>query len=278
MGYIKRSILSFVMLLAFILPATPALAAPETFDSPQIPLEQTDAINYVVTATNNYTQNELAANFKGANNFQLLRTDTVSNSTVLYWNTDQYNKQPNVVKQKIINKFLSDLNNSNVPGRDQNRIIQWVQSVDTTNATVVQTFSDNTQTDLAGAQNILLPFTGPVGTILGVLSITIAILLVLSCAWDLAWLELPMFNMLLNRGTQGDLNIKNRPFLVSGDAVVAMLRYEANTSSNVLSYYLRLRASTFVIIGLCLSYIVSNQIWNLLGWLMDAVGKVVTLF
>lgn len=279
---IYKYLVSFILMVCLAVVIAPASVAQadgigtgNSFDSPQLPITKTDALGYVVLATNNYTN---TVSTRGGSNFDLLKTADAGNNTVIYFNITDYNKQPNKIKQQILDKFITTLNSSNVSGRDQNRIMTWIGSVDETNATVVRAFSKNTQTDLAGAQHILLPFSGPLGTILGILSIVIAALLVFSCSWDIAWLVLPAFQLVLNRGGSKDLSVKNRPLLVSGDAVVAELRYIADSSKGVLSYYLRLRTSTAILIGLCLAYITSNQIWNLLGWVMETLSRFVSIF
>lgn len=250
--------------------ATVQAFAASDYSKAQLPLDSKTGLSYVINTVNAYTRDEIPKD--GGTYMNLLSTKKVGDTQVLYFNSDAYTKQPAKVKQNILGVLNTTLENSKVTTPDKNRITNWVDSLDTTNAVVVKTFSSNTKTDLVGASQLWLPFTGPVSTILGVITLMLAMLLTLSYVWDLSFINIPFFQAALwSNGQQ--MTHDNKPLFVSQDVVRAFRSTGADGS--VLNAWFKYRIKTTILLGICLAYLVSNQIWLAIGWIMDVLSRVV---
>lgn len=258
----------FIAIIFILIPISKAEAGTQDVSKAQLPLEGTTGIEYFVSVVNGYTGSSL--NREGGKNFVLFSTDKLSDTTILYMNSDGYKKQPSEVKQKILTVIFDTLNKSNINTPDQNRIRHWVESIDQVNAVVVKSFSTDTQTDLVSAQKWLQPFTSPASTLLGVLTIIIAVLLTLSYVWDLAFINIPFISAALWKG--GQMTHDNKPLFVSQDVVRSM-----NTTppdGSILATWFGYRIKTTILLGICLTYLVSNQIWSIISWIIDILSRI----
>lgn len=239
-------------------------------ENPEIQLDSSNGLNYFISKVNTYTTSELPKSDTTAVQFTMFSTKDIGGCPVLYMNKRGYDQQTVKLKQSILSKVYKSLDASDMNNRDKNRIYNWLESIDQVNSTVVREFSASTSTDLYGAQKILMPFQSKIGIVFGVLALVIALSLTFSFVWDIAFLSIPFFTILLTRNNEVSLN--NRPFLVSQDAVLAY--NEANSQQRqVLSIWLKMRTKSAIIIGLCLTYLISNQIWQLVSFLVDVIGR-----
>lgn len=246
-------------------------------EDPELQLDSSNGLGYLVSQVNTYTSNTLPSKNTDAQAFMMLSWKKVGGSPVLYFNKHGYDRNTVKIKQTILANLYKSLNASTVNDADQNRIDNWIQGIDQANSTIVKSFSSDTNPDLVGASNFLGPIKGPMGTIIGVLCIVIGMGIAFSVVWDLAFLNVPIIETMLTKNRSGaDLDLHNKPFLVSQDAVMA---YNESNNSNydqpVNGVFLKRRIKSLVIVGLCLTYLVSNQIWNLVGFIVDFVGRII---
>lgn len=268
-----KKILLFYSLMLALLFLTPIQGyAASDFSKAQLPLDSNKGVDYLVTTVNKYTQGDITKD--GGTYMSLLSKEKVGTTYVLYFNSEAYSKQSSKVKQNILTIMSDTLDNSTITTPDKNRITNWIDSLDTTNSVVVKTFSGNTKTDLIAASNLWLPFTGPISTFLGLVTLLIAVLLTLSYVWDLAFINIPFIQVALwNNGQQ--MTHDNKPLFVSQDVVRAFRA--TGVDDSILSSWFKFRVKTTILLGICLAYLVSNQIWLLLGWIADALSRIITL-
>lgn len=266
--------LALGVLLLFGIGRAPNVQAEDNeFDKPQIQLDSDRGLQYFYSQVNTYTQKTLPSKHTDAPSFTMFSVKNSGDTPILYMNKKGYDQLPVKRKQEVLRITYDALNASEMNNRDRNRIFNWLETVDSINSTVVKEFSHTTSTDLYGAAKILAPFQGAMGIVLGVLAITIALLLTFSFVWDMAFLTIPFFTALLSRN--GAPSMSNRPFLVSQDAILA---YEQTSASGeqVLPRWLRLRSKSVLIVGLCLTYLVSNQIWQLIAFLVEVISRFIS--
>lgn len=270
MKKINRSIISllymFTMLISMI--GVQAFAEPSAFSRAQLPLDTDKGLNYFISNVNKYTESKLSQ--QGGTNITLLSTQKLKETDILYFNSDSYEKQPTKVKQKILDEFYYSLETSEMTTPDKNRISNWMESIDQSNTIVVKAFSTNTQPDLMAAQKFYLPFTSPLSTFLGIMTLLIAMLLTVSFVWDLAFINIPMFEAAL-WPAGGSMTHENKPLFVSQDVVRAYNSVQANGS--ILNEWFKYRMKTALLLGFCLVYLVSNQIWMIIAWIMDTLSR-----
>ena len=141
-------------------------------------------------------------------------------------------------------------------------------------STLLTLIFSETKADLSSAMKIFSPFNSTLGVILGIGVIIIIILLIVSTVFDLVYLGLPMARVAMDG--KAEQNNKPKPFGVSYDAVKLVEEYEGQGgnggSGNIYFAYLKRRIVTYIVLALCILYLISGQIAGLIGWLMDLVS------
>lgn len=241
----------------------------DSMTNPELQLGSSAGVSYFISKVNTFTSTDLGKNSQ-ARPFTAFSQKNIGGSPVIYLNKVGYDKQPVKVKQQVLQVMYKALDDSEITTRDKNRIYNWLESLDQVNSAVAREFSQNTSADLYGAQKVLMPFQSKIGIVLGILTLTIALALTFSFVWDMAFLSIPFFTLLLTRNN--DVSLSNRPFLVSQDAVLAYI--ESNDKGQqALMVWFKLRMKSSIIIGICLTYLISNQIWQLVSFLVDIVSR-----
>ncbi len=150
---------------------------------------------------------------------------------------------------------------------------------------------ENTKPDFASANRIYAPFSGLIGTILGLIAILIMALLGVTMALDIAYITVPAMRMALDAGGQNwhtvDMQTKQETNrfkvsnLVSQAARNAVLEehggagvHEKNAGVNKhpLGVYFKYRWLELCVLGICLLYLVSGNIYSFVAWVLDLVS------
>lgn len=134
------------------------------------------------------------------------------------------------------------------------------------------------QPDFAGASNLLRPFQGPLGIIIGFFAGLTMMLIGVSIVLDMAYIGIPMFRNLADDGGAGSTGKKKfRPSsLISADARVAVKGGESGekTSGSAMFSYIKTRIWFFLAFALAFIYLVSGNILSLVGMLIDAFSNI----
>ena len=170
-------------------------------------------------------------------------------------------------KQKTMQIALSLVDKSNISRTNINKIYNGIADLDVSTSSLVRQLSNDVDADFADAYSMFKPFSGVVGTILGVLALTIFILLALTIIIDLAYINIPGVQLALSKTSKGE-----KPKLVSLEAYKAIQEAESNAGSeyvNPLSFYFKSKTKQFIALGICLLYLVSGKIFILIANIMD---------
>lgn len=150
---------------------------------------------------------------------------------------------------------------------------------------LLATLLQNTKPDYVTANRIYAPFSGVVGTMLGVLSIVMMALLTLTMALDIAYITVPAFQLMLNgdsdggQGGKGEARGMNR--IISIEARQAVMAVESeggqggqngSSGKTAVGIYFKRRWKGLIIFGICLLYLVQGQIWGLVGRIIDLLS------
>lgn len=138
----------------------------------------------------------------------------------------------------------------------------------------------NTKPDFVRGNAIYQPFSGIVGTILGVGAILILALLGIVMVSDIAYITLPPYRALVGGDTDGAEGGRGKglaKFLVSFEASSSVKEAEQGGSGDggykhALSLYLKRRIMSLIFLGLALLYLVQGQIYVLVGYILDLVS------
>lgn len=178
----------------------------------------------------------------------------------------RYKELPQETKQELMSICLNGIQNSNISATNRNKIYNFVADTDVTVASLVRQLSNDVQADFAGAYTIFKPFASPLGIFLGVLTILIFVLLGLSIVIDIAWLVIPGLQWLLMTSSKSE-----KPILVSVEAWEAYKQFESgnNVRKTPLSYYFKMKVKEYIVLGVCLLYLMSGKLYVLVGIIVD---------
>ena len=149
----------------------------------------------------------------------------------------------------------------------------------------------NTKPDFSSANKIYAPFSGVIGTILGLIAIIIMALLGVTMALDIAYITVPAMRIALDAGgqnwhtvdmqTRQETNRFKVSNLVSQAARNAVLEEnggagvhskDRETNNHPLAVYFKYRWLELCVLGICLLYLVSGNIYSFVAWVLDLVS------
>lgn len=159
----------------------------------------------------------------------------------------------------------------------KNDWLTQLQACDGVGSKLMTTILSNTKPDYVTANKIWEPFSGPVGTALGLGAIVIMALLGLTIVLDLAYMVLPMARGFLEGENGENAASKNKSKLISHEAINAVEVAEGkgegkSTGKVALGIYLKRRIVMLLVLGVCLLYLVSGQIFTLVGMFLDLLS------
>lgn len=132
---------------------------------------------------------------------------------------------------------------------------------------------ENTKPDFVTANQIYKPFSGIIGTLLGVIAVVGMGVLAVVMVSDIMYIALPPMRMLVQEGK--DKNGGKGSFLISSDAIYAVEQAEQNTDGSkkhAIGIYFKRRVVMLILLGICMLYLVSGSIFTLVGSILDLVS------
>ncbi len=188
---------------------------------------------------------------------------------VVLFSNKAYNKLSTKKKEAFMREALLGVKESGLGGQVKTRLYNFIADQDGTTAAAIKFLKSDTSADLVAAMSWLRPFTGVIGTFLGFLCLLIFIMMSVSIVIDMAFITLPAV-------TYGIVSKKHRPFYISREAWGTVRECESSTEyKSTASIYLKRRVGSMLLVGLCLLYLVSGQIYDLFAWILDSFGNVV---
>lgn len=224
---------------------------------------------------------------------QMFYTDTsIGDVTLCYLNTAAFDKLNSDGKRKFLEDFFSSANacvyfsDANYSTSDKavsdetvTDVYNNLQSVDGMGTLLMASLLQNTKPNFVAANNIYAPFSGVVGTILGFLSIIIMALLGVTMALDILYITIPAFQLIIGdaKSGQGQQNgaAKIGAKIVSTEAVKAVEASQAGQNGeykSAIGTYFGYRWKSLVLLGICLLYLVSGQIYTLVAKIIDLLS------
>lgn len=184
------------------------------------------------------------------------------------FNAVYYNKLEQLEKQETMSIILSNIDNSSLSQMGKTKVYNFISNSDKTTSNLVRQLSDDVKADYASAYASFKPFTGVIGWILGCLVLLIFVILGITITVDIAYIVIPIFQNFVSSQNEGQ-----KPKYVSAEAWNAVKTAEQSIGNNYkepLSTYLGTKTKQFLAIGLCLLYLVSGQIYNVIATIIDS--------
>lgn len=219
-------------------------------------------------------------------------TNSTGDTSLCCLNTAAFDKLNSDGKRKFLEDFFSSANacvyysdanksgNANaVSDETVTDVYNNLQSVDGMGTLLMASLLQNTKPNFVAANNIYAPFSGVIGTILGFLSIIIMALLGVTMALDILYITIPAFQLIIGdaksgQGQQGGA-AKLGAKIVSTEAVKAVEVSQAGQNGeykSAIGTYFGYRWKSLVLLGICLLYLVSGQIYTLVAKLIDLLS------
>lgn len=158
----------------------------------------------------------------------------------------------------------------------------WLNQVQNTSGVgsqLMTTLMSQTKPDYVTANRIYEPFSGTVGTILGIVAILIMAFLAITMVLDLAYIAIPTFQLFIDGDGGGQGGGKKKSFIsqeamdaVQGAASGGGQGGQGDSSKLAVGIYFKKRVLMLVVLGICLLYLVSGNIFAFVGWLIDLLS------
>lgn len=189
---------------------------------------------------------------------------TCSNKTVTI-NPTEWGKLSREEQKVALEALAGSKYYNSITSEDRSEIVSALEECSgTKDGTVLMTILfGNTKPDWAGAYKIIEPFNGPIGKILGVVTLVCAFCLVGVMLCDIFYMTIPWVRV---KGDGKDVR------WVSHAAIKAIEKCETSGNEGggqVLWEYLKHRAIMLFLFGICILYLICGKIFNIIGWFMD---------
>lgn len=160
-----------------------------------------------------------------------------------------------------------------------NMLMEKVQTQSGLGSTMLAAILQNTKPDYITANRLYQPFSGVVGTILGIISVLIMALLGVTMALDLAYITIPAFQMALGGDGDGSSQGQKKGLsrVISTEAHKAIQAADGGSGGQAgdgsykaaVGIYFKYRWKGLVLLGICLLYLVQGQLYSFVGWFID---------
>ena len=173
-------------------------------------------------------------------------------------------------KREFMRVALAATKETSLGVQQQNRLYNFIYEQDNAVSAAVRYLQSDTSADFVAAKEWFRPFSSPLSTVMGVLCLLIFIFMGFSIIFDIAYLALPFFQGLLERGEE-----RKRPIGVSREAWAANREVETDERHRgVFSIYLGKRIPAIILMSLCLGYVISGYIYDIIIYFIDAFSSI----
>lgn len=282
---IKSAILAMTLALTVICGTFSTVYAAGDFDSQVYTIYGNNYSEAKYTVDSKYNSTDVTQGYlTGAS---LVKDDGMVNETNFKKLTNQSQRQLikdlNDSAESVLRTDSVNEDGSNYTDEDYQNWVEKLQQCDGVGSRLISTLMANTKPDFASANRIYQPFSGTVGTVLGLVAVLLMAALAIVMVLDLAYIAIPFVRNLLDGGSSdggnGSSGIKSK--FVSWEAYNAVQQVEAGGGNSgngggdnktAVGIYFKKRIIMLLILGLCLLYLVQGEIFTMVGWFMDLVS------
>ena len=156
-----------------------------------------------------------------------------------------------------------------------------IQNCSGMGSTLLASILQNTKPDFVTANRWYKPFSGPVSSVIGLLCILIVALLGLSMALDIFYITIPFVQLALDDNDSDGNNNSRLSKLVSSSARSAVKTQvdgggsggqSSSNNKSALATYAKGRWKEMLLLGVCLLYLVSGNIYSLVSQFINLMS------
>lgn len=209
---------------------------------------------------------------------------TTGKETIMKWDIsankfefyqDAFKKSNQKQAKNALKAFINELKDSSLTLDTQQDIMTQIQESDSDVAAImIPMIFDESKADLFTAYKWLYPLLSILRVVFGIGSILIILLLFGSTIMDLVYIGLPVW-----RESQSEKSGSKNPFGVSYEAMKTVKEVEKNLGEgsyqNAYVLYFKRRALTYVMLAICLLYLIVGEIGGLVTWVLNLAGGIV---
>lgn len=194
------------------------------------------------------------------------------NGNTLKFNVDTFDAATENSRRQAMKQFTTMLQSSAVSNQGQTRIFEELQNTNNTvQKMLLPMVIESTSADVYGGWKVIKPFIPTIRVLFGVMAIGIIIFLIFFTILDLVFVGMPLARDKIQNGSDGKgiFIVK----WVSSDAKSVIQETEGGDSStgytNPYLLYLKRRGITYLILTLCILYLVVGEIAGVIDWLLS---------
>lgn len=193
---------------------------------------------------------------------------------------DEFNTLTSSAQAEVVSDIAE---NSNKAEKEEENVTQstvqgwWkeLQSKNGVGSKFMNEILKNTKPDFVTANAIYQPFSGLVGTLLGLGAVLIMAFLGLVIVCDICYICLPPVRNFVEDSDGGHKLAKSKVF--SHAALYAVEEAEnSDSGKQALGIYLRKSIGKLILLGICLMYLIQGQLYVLVGWILDLLRGFLT--
>lgn len=187
---------------------------------------------------------------------------TVKDGIVTFSNA-KYSQLPTNEKREYMETAMVSVQKSGLSTQRKSKMYNFVADQDGPVTAAIRQLKGDTSADFVTAGSWFKPFSGPISVALGMVTIFIFMFLSFSVVLDLAFLVVPFFRAMLERG-DGKMSR-----FVSPEAQSAIRETESAGTGDYKGYlgvYFKRRAISMFIISLCLMWLISGKIYDVVAY------------
>lgn len=193
-----------------------------------------------------------------------------SSDGLLTFSNKLYSQLDMQEKREFMQVALEATQETSLGSQQKNKLYNFIAEQDNPTSAAIKYLKSDASADFVEAKAWFRPFSGVIGTIMGVICLVVFLLMGISCLFDCAYLCLPTFQALLEHGED-----HKRPFGVSREAWRAMKDVTADMKyRNIMSVYFSRRAPVVIVCCICLAYIISGQVYDVIVFIIDAFSSI----
>lgn len=190
----------------------------------------------------------------------------------LKFNKEAFDNGTEKSRKKVMQNLVIALRESPIEDQEQQNIVDQLSAKDSdVSRIMIPIMMDSTSADLYTALKWVSPLLPIVRVIFGIGAIAISLFLIGSTIVDLCFIGLPVMRESMTSNAEGKGG--KIPF-VSSDAVSVIKETESSADSsggykNAYLVYFKRRVVTYIILSICLLYLVLGELSGLISWLLS---------
>ena len=175
-----------------------------------------------------------------------------------------YSRLQQTDKQEFMSICLNEVQNSTISNINKTKIYNFFVNSDPSIAGLVRQLSNDVKVDMPRAYAWFKPFSGPLGILLGCVTIAIFALLGLTIVIDIAFITISPLQWILTKPSKDG----GRPMLISLEAWDSVKIAESQ-HTGALGVYFKKKVGQIIVLSICILYLVSGNIFALVARIVD---------